>query len=241
MFCPECGKEIETGAKFCSMCGKKVVAEIFEEPEQDSSLTSPTSNNTEENSIVDTPKKKKPGPIILMALITLAILAVVVSNVASTKYDAEYSNNSNTEYLPVTVEGISFYSFSSDSLVDVTFTVKNNINEPLKDCTFIVMGWDEDQCPVVVDQAQSIYWDYEYEYIDAYDIDVLKAGETQDLTFTFNSDFSNVYYISTFLVSCTDFDGESWENPIADTVIEIAADGCLLEDVDVYAFTLTSS
>lgn len=239
MFCTYCGKEIENGALFCSECGKEVITQPSEATGQDSAVTIITDNKPNTTDAENSPKKKRgclPG--IIKALVFITVLVVIVSKVAGPKYDIEYSNNENIEKLPVTVETISYYTPANGGSVEATFTVKNNSNEALKDCMFIVMGWDEDEYPVMINNMYTMYWDYaDYEYIDAYDAEIIKTGETKELTYTFGSDFANISYMTTFLVSCNDFDGESWENPIANDVIEKASNGCRMEDAEVYVFT----
>lgn len=171
----------------------------------------------------------------MIALPIIAIAILFVSLFRQTGYDSEYTNNDGNK-LPIVVTNV---EISSDNYGDceTTFYFTNKENIDYKYAKFAVLAWDKNGFPLKFMQAYAIS-DFTNAYVEFFTVENLSGHDSQSCTIVYDFDYSEIQYMSVFLISYEDFSLNTWESPIIEQWDKV--EGHKLEDTDIYYFEFES-
>lgn len=231
MFCTKCGKEIPEVAKFCPACGLEVKKnksiDINVAKEMQEKIVSNANENIDTEIITDdtielknsseqiaTPETKSKKSKIIGIIIILAVIVAIFKMCGAGLSQEDvlaYSDPNGTE-VPVVVNHVSYNESFYVGFMDITLDITNVTEDDYRDMTFVALAWDRDGFPIEFD-----YTDDPYPYL--MDCNNLGAFSTDQRSWQ-HGEYFEIGYISVFLAECTDFDGETWVNPVMEYVDE---------------------
>lgn len=127
--------------------------------------------------------------------------------------------------LPVIATAISYGETSYVGFTDVTVSIENTTDTDYKEVTFALLAWDRNGLPLKLDEVN---------YTCYCSHDNLAAYESGDFTWQYGT-APDIGYMAFFLSEYTDFDGNTWTNPIIDKIPEL--EGNKLENSHIAYFT----
>lgn len=218
MYCPNCSKENETFAMFCSECGK---------PLQGDQDTKQNSNNVFlEEKTLNNPKKKK---WVFFGVIVVAIFLFIMI-VGSGTNDIEYTDNSGDK-LPIVVNQISIQESGWSGFIDITFEIENLTQTDYKDVTMAVLAWDSEGYPI--DLRGMYEFDFDSSYVSYIGLENVRPRKLDEYSYTFDN--ADIKYMSVFLSSYEDFKNKKWENPVTEDIEK--SQGKKLNEMGISYFT----
>ena len=129
----------------------------------------------------------------------------------------------NTEYL---VQSDEYKSLYPDMLSAV---IQNNSGTDVKNAIIGFVAWDGNNFPVKIEGSMDFNGGEYFKLVDCGDVNMINGatfGEGMGMELSENNKISKFKAI---VVSYTDFDGESWNNPLLDDFKEIYVDKKLVE------------
>ena len=235
MFCSKCGNEISDGAIFCAKCGNKIVDNEVKETEYNtdsieiSSIIEPeissNVNHTSSKSVKEKKSKKKKLLYIVVILIGLIVLCntcgggsehdddanVSVDDVVKKVDYVACSDNQGVD-VPIIVESVTYGEAFLAGYMDITLDIANTTENDYRDMTFVALAWDREGYPI-----QFYYTDDPYPYI--MECNNLGPKATDQCNWD-HPEYYDIGYMAVFLKECTDFEGNTWVNPVMEYVDE---------------------
>ena len=234
MFCPKCGRELEATARFCQSCGTAVRPDGGGAPGQESTAApaAPQVPAGQGGAPAQKPKKAFRRGVVLAGIAAVVLLAVCL--LLPKGRDIEYSNNGGDK-LPIVVTGIEIGPGNLYTEPTTTFYLENREDVDYRHAQFAVLAWDSGGFPIPLDQPFVVSdADYFHDYLEFFQVDNIPSRASLSCACVFNFDVAEVASMAVFLISCEDFAGDTWGNPIAEDGGEL--EGCKLEDTDLYYF-----
>lgn len=145
--------------------------------------------------------------------------------------DFQYTNN-DSEALPIKVTDVNIADSFYSGFVDLTLETENVTDKDYREATFAMLAWDNDGFPIQLDYANDGYIKNPY-------LENVAAYEIESNTWQYNTEefgpISEIGYMAIFLAEYTDFDGETWVNPVLDYIT--LNQGQKIEDYDGCYYT----
>lgn len=210
MYCPNCGKENKESDLFCTKCGKSL--------QDDNQNHTPVKKSTRNK-----PKKKK-GKLFWFIAVVVILYIVFMGSGAD---DIDYANYSGDE-LPIVVNQVLIQESYSYGFMDITFEIANLTETDYKDVSMAVLAWDSEGYPI----RMCGMWHVESDYVNYIGLENISPKKVSEYTYTF--EMADIAYMSVFLASYEDFNGNEWENPIMEEVEKNK--GQKLDDTELYYF-----
>ncbi len=147
---------------------------------------------------------------------TVSMDDIKVSNLA-------LSDNKGDE-VPMVVNSISYQETFTD-FMNISYELENLTDTDYKEVKLAALAWDKDGFPLKLSSS---------EYTEYFIVDNVKAKTVQGYTHQI-ADFIEIGHMSLFVCEYTDFEDNTWENPIMESISEL--EGNRLSDTDISYFT----
>lgn len=135
----------------------------------------------------------------------------------------ELSDNKGTD-VDVVIESITYQDSYYVGFMDMYYKVNNLVDNNFKEVKFAVLAWDRDGFPLKLNEV---------DYTDIVLINNLPSMGSEEYVHEIHQTL-DIGYISMFMSEYTDFDGNTWVNPIMEEIKEL--EGTMLKDTNLSYF-----